>query len=170
MGGHDANRGAVGEGASPRLISRDGVAGFVCFAGSLLLLWMSIGLPQPALVPIGPGFYPRILLSASAILSAILIVTDLRARRRPDPTPAHYGPVVLAFVIFGLYVGLLPVLGYRVATFLFVGVLQVALEPPRSGARGAMVLAVAFLTSAVTYFVFETYLSVLLPRGRLTGF
>jgi hypothetical protein len=27
----------------------------------------------------------------------------------------------------------------------------------------------AFLTAAVTYFVFERYLSVLMPRGRWTG-
>ena len=95
---------------------------------------------------------------------------DLQARPRPGIPPAHYRLVVLAFVIFALYVAMLPALGYRVATFLFVGALQVALEPPRSGARCALVLAVAFLTSAVTYFVFETYLSVLLPRGRLTAF
>jgi hypothetical protein len=63
----------------------------------------------------------------------------------------------------------MPVLGYRVATFLFVGALQATLEPPR-GARWWLVLAVALLTTLVTYYVFERYLSVLLPRGRLTGF
>jgi hypothetical protein len=31
-------------------------------------------------------------------------------------------------------------------------------------------VAVALVTSAVVYFVFERYLHVLLPRGRWTGF
>jgi len=152
------------------MIGRDGVAGLVCLVGSLGLLVMTRGLPQSALVPIGPAFYPRILLSATAILSAILLVGDLLARRRTAIPPAHYRLVALTFGIFGLYVVMLPTLGYRVATFLFVGVLQVALEPPRRSGRWALAVVVAVLTSAVTYYMFEGYLSVLLPRGRLTGF
>ncbi len=65
---------------------------------------------------------------------------------------------------------LLPVLGYRVATLLFVGVLQAVLDPPRDRRGWALVAAVALGTSLVTYYVFERYLNVLLPRGRLTGF
>jgi hypothetical protein len=151
-------------------LGRDGIAGLVCLAGSLLLLWVSRGLPQPALVPIGPGFYPRILLTITAILSAALVVHDLRARRQArPPSDAQYRLVVLTFVIFGVYVGLLPVLGYRVATFAFVLVLQATLEPPR-GRRWALVLGVALTTAAMTYIVFERYLFVLLPRGTVTGF
>jgi hypothetical protein len=56
-----------------------------------------------------------------------------------------------------------------VATFLFVGGLQAALERPR-GARWWRVLAIALVTTVATYYAFEGYLSVLLPRGRLTGF
>jgi putative tricarboxylic transport membrane protein len=151
------------------MITRDGVAGLAGLAGALLLLWASRGLPHPALVPIGPAFYPRIVLTVIALLSAALLVVDLISPRRVAPAPTHYRLVILAFVIFTGYVVLLPVLGYRVATFLFVGGLQVALEPPR-GRRWALVLAVALGTALVTYVVFESYLTVLLPRGRLTGF
>jgi hypothetical protein len=100
-----------------------------------------------------------------------LLIVNLVSRRRvaPAPAPAHYRLVILAFVIFTGYVALLPVLGYRAATFLFVGGLQAALEPPH-GRRWALVLAVALGTALVTYVVFESYLTVLLPRGRLTGF
>jgi putative tricarboxylic transport membrane protein len=151
-------------------ITRDGVAGLVCLAGSLLLLWLSIGLPQPALVPIGPAFYPRILFAITAVLAAVLIVIDLRRRHRPAAAkPAQYRLVVLTFVIFTGYVVLLPLLGYRLATLLFVGVLQAVIEPPR-GRRWVLVAAVAVGTTLVTYYLFESYLSVLLPRGRLTGF
>jgi len=151
------------------VLGRDGIAGLVCLGGSLWFLALTRGLPQPALVPIGPGFYPRILLGVTVVLSAALVVSDLLDRRRAAAAPARYRLVILAFAIFAGYVALMPVLGYRVATFLFVGALQATLEPPR-GARWWLVLAVALLTTLVTYYVFERYLSVLLPRGRLTGF
>lgn len=151
------------------MIGRDGAAGLVCLAGSLVLLWASRGLPQPALVPIGPAFYPRILLVVTAALSALLVVVDLLTRERRAWPPGRYRMVVLAFAIFAGYVFLLPVLGYRVATFLFVGVLQATMDPPR-GKRWLLVLVVALATSLLTFVIFESYLSVLLPRGRLTGF
>ena len=151
------------------MLGRDGIAGLVCLGGSLWFLALTRGLPQPALVPIGPGFYPRILLGIMAVLSAALVVADLLNRRRAVVAPARYRLVLVAFAIFAAYVTLMPVLGYRVATFLFVAALQAVLEPPR-GARWWRVLAVALITTLVTYYVFERYLSVLLPRGRLTGF
>jgi len=151
------------------VISRDGVAGLVCCVGSLILLVMAWELPRSALVPIGPAFYPRILFTIVAVLGAALAVSDLTSRRRTKFPPARYRLVVVAFAIFAAYVALLQPLGYRVATFLFVGGLAAALEPPR-GRRWALVVAVALATTLVTYYVFEGYLSVLLPRGRLTGF
>ena len=151
------------------MLGRDGIAGLVCLGGSLWFLALTRGLPHPALVPIGPGFYPRILLGILVVLSAALVVSDLLNRRRAAAAPTRYRLVILAFAIFAAYVALMPVLGYRVATFLFVGALQATLEPPR-GARWWLVLAVALATTLVTYYIFERYLSVLLPRGRLTGF
>ena len=152
-------------------MSRDGVAGLACLAGSLLLLWVSRALPQPALVPIGPGFYPRILLGVTAALSAALLVSDLwRRGRHPERPPVNYRLVLLAFGIFTVYVFLLPLVGYRVATVLFVGVLQATLDPPRSARAWALVAASAVGCMLVTYYLFEAYLNVLLPRGRLTGF
>lgn len=151
------------------MIGRDGIAGLACLAAALTLLVASRGLPQPALVPIGPAFYPRILFGAMAVLSLGLVAADLLRRERPARPPAHYRLVVLTFAVFAVYVALLPVLGFRLATFLFVAGLQVVLEPPR-GRRWWLVLGVALAATTIAYLVFERYLSVLLPRGRLTGF
>jgi hypothetical protein len=154
------------------VIGRDGVAGLVCLAGSLLLLGMTRGLPQPALVPIGPAFYPRILLVITAGLSAALVLSDLlRTTRRAAPAagPISYRLVLITFAVFTGYVVLMPLLGFRASTLLFVGTLQAILDPPR-GRRWARVGASALATTIVTYLVFERYLSVLLPRGSLTGF
>lgn len=150
-------------------LTRDGVAGLLCLAGSLILLWMSRGVPQPALVPIGPAFYPRILLGVAALLGAALVVADLVSARRAPPPATSYRLVVLTFTIFAGYVFAMPWVGYRLATLAFVAVLAATLEPPR-GRRWALVLAVAVATTVVTYYVFERYLFVLLPRGSLTGF
>lgn len=123
------------------------------------------------MVPIGPGFYPRIVLGITAALSAWLVVSDWLATQRPAPRkPLNYGLVAVMFAVFGLYAGALGYLGFRVATLLYVAAANALLEPPR-GARGwARVALVAAITTAVVYVVFERYLLVLLPRGRWTGF
>jgi putative tricarboxylic transport membrane protein len=162
------------------MLGRDGIAGIICLGLSIAMLVMTRGLPQSSLVPIGPDFYPRIVLGVAALLSAILVVADvvatLRSRGaavRAAPTaPAaekNYKLVVLTFVLFTLYVALLPWAGYRIATFLFVAAQQVVLEPPSTPRRWIIVLITAAATSLITHLVFEHYLQVLLPRGHWTG-
>jgi putative tricarboxylic transport membrane protein len=153
-------------------LTRDGVGGLACLAGSLVLLWSSRDIPQPALVPIGPAFYPRIVLGVTAALSAALLAADLWRRRPPPAVPArvNYRLVLLTFAVFTLYVFVLPLLGYRLSTLLFVAGLQATLDPPRRARDWAVLAAVAGVSTLLTYSVFERYLSVLLPRGRLTGF
>jgi putative tricarboxylic transport membrane protein len=153
-------------------LTRDGIGGLVCLAGSLFLLWASRDIPQPALVPIGPAFYPRIVLGVTAALSAAVVAGDLWRRRAAPAAPARirYRLVLLTFLIFTLYVFVLPQLGYRLSTLLFVGTLQATLDPPRGARHWAVVAAVAVISTLATYYVFERYLNVLLPRGRLTAF
>lgn len=161
------------------MLGRDGIAGLVCLGLSVALLVMTRGLPQSALVPIGPGFYPKIVLSIMAALSVMLIAADAWSRRRgrdADTAPAvsadtrNYRLVTVTFAVFAVYVLLLPFLGFRVATLLFVAALQVALDRPHGWRRWAVVITAAIATVIVTYLAFEVYLSVLLPRGRWTGF
>ncbi|OGL63208.1 MAG: hypothetical protein A3J27_00700 [Candidatus Tectomicrobia bacterium RIFCSPLOWO2_12_FULL_69_37] len=151
-------------------MGRDGAAGLVGLAGSVVLLWGTLQLPKSPLVPIGPAFYPRILFTVAAGLSILLIVSDLLRRRSPAAQEARYRLVILAFLIFGGYVFLLSPLGYRTSTFLFAFTLQAVIDPPRGPGRWLFVLAVALATTAVTYYAFEVYLYVLLPRGWMTGF
>ena len=156
-------------------MGRDGITGLVCLVASLGLFAATIGLPGPSLlVPVGPGFYPRIVLGITAVLSAALIVLDFAGRTvrpaKPGGAPRNYRLVVVTFSIVGIYVALLPHLGFRIATFAFVSVLQAVLEPPRTGKGWLRVLIVALATTLMTYLAFEHYLSVLLPRGRWTDF
>ena len=160
-------------------LTRDSAAAAVCLVLSVWLLCLARDLAQSALVPIGPAFYPRLVLGTTAVLSVLLIaldVVDARRRaatsaeiRQPEP-PKNYRLVAATFAVFGLYVALLSFLGYRIATFLFVGALQPLLDPPRTLRGWLTVLASATVTSLLTFYVFEQQLQVLLPRGTWTGF
>ncbi len=165
------------------MLSRSGIAGLVCLAISIWLLFLTRGLPPPIMVPIGPAFYPRVVLSFMAICSALLIVMDLLAFRRrriaaPTGQPAkaqkpatrpNYPLVVATFVEFFVYILLLQGLGFRIATTVFVFALQITLEWPSSWKRWLLVVAVAIGTTIVCYVAFEKYLLILLPRGDWTG-
>ena len=156
-------------------IGRDGIAGLVLLAISLVLLVQSFQLPSLPIVPVGPGFYPAIVLSFMAAASALLVLQDLMQRapvtaNAGDTPRRNYRLVVIAFAIVGFYVALLPLVGFRVATVLFVGALQAALGRPRTIRQWLVLAAIALGTAAVSYLVFERYLLVLLPRGAWTGF
>lgn len=154
------------------MIGRDGWAGLVVLALCAILYGLTLGLKGNPLVPIGPEFYPRIVIGVTAAFAALLVAADLLARGRTAPARAavkpNYALVASTFAVFGAYVTALPYLGFRVATLLYVAAAAVLLAPPR-GARGRVkVLVLAVVTTTITYFVFERYLSVLLPRGRWT--
>jgi len=152
-------------------LSRDGWAGLVVLAASLVLFGLTLELRANPLVPIGPGFYPRIVLGVTALLAALLVVTDWYAAKKAGPkVPADYAAVVLQFAVFGIYVAALPWLGFRIATFAYVAVTNALMDPPRGARQWARVAAIALASALATYFVFEHYLSVLLPRGRWTDF
>jgi putative tricarboxylic transport membrane protein len=153
-------------------LGRDGWAGLAILIASLVLFGLTLGLKGNPMVPIGPGFYPQIVLGVTIALSTWLVVADWFAPKRPAPPSQklNYGLVALMFAVFGLYAGALAYLGFRISTLLYVAAANALLEPPR-GARGwARVALVAVLTTVVVYLVFERYLLVLLPRGRWTDF
>lgn len=159
------------------MFTRDSISGLVCLVISLVMLFMTLALPPASMVPIGPAFYPRIVLIVTALLSLTLVVIDLRTARTSMKAPAatqagpapNYRLVLITFVLFGLFIGLLPKLGFRISTFLFVFALQIALEWPPNAKRWLLVIFVAIATSAACHLVFEDYLQVLLPRGTWSG-
>src|SRR5215510_3648353 len=105
-------------------LGRDGIAGLIGLAISLMLLPHALGLPRLPIVPIGPGFYPTLVLAFLAVTCALLVVQDAVASRAPAAAapettpvgpPRAYGLVAWAFVTVGAYVVLLPLLGFRIA-------------------------------------------------------
>jgi hypothetical protein len=161
------------------VIGRDGWAGLVILAFCAALWWMTLGLKDNPLVPIGPGFYPRIVIGVTAVFAALVLIGDVLARRGGAEAGkaaeavgerVNYTLVLASFAVFGAYVLALPGLGFRIATFLYVVAAAALLARPLGAKRWLAILVLALLTAAITYFVFERYLLVLLPRGRWTGF
>ena len=160
----------------PRLrLGRDGWTGVAVLVLCVVLFGMTLGLKDNPLVPIGPGFYPRIIIALTAAFALLLVVLDVLAQRGDEAggvAPARRNTllVVLNFALFGVYALALPGLGFRIATLIYVAAATALLEPPRGAKGWARVLGLALVTTAVTYVLFEQYLSVLLPRGRWTDF
>ena len=155
------------------MLSRDGWGGLAVLAASLFLFALTFGLKDNPLVPIGPGYYPRIVLGVTAALALAVLISDLfrkSDRDSPSGEKLNYGMVVAMFAVFGLYVGALPYVGFRVATLVYVAAANAMLEAPRGIKGWLRVAAVALITTFVVYVAFERYLTVLLPRGRWTGF
>ncbi len=158
-------------------MGRDGLTGLAVLAASLALFWATLGLERHPMVPVGPGFYPRIVLGLTALFALGLVVADLLARRRQAAPAAAGGPgarnyplVAAAFGVFAAYAFALPWLGFRLSTFFFLVAMPVVLERPADRRRWILIGVLALAATAVIYYAFEAYLHVLLPRGRWTGF
>jgi len=152
-------------------LSKDGWSGLAVLAASLFLFALTLGLKDNPLVPIGPGYYPRIVLAVTAVFALALVVSDFLSEKSVRARESlNYLLVIEMFALFGVYVGALPYLGFRISTFLYVAASNALLDPPRSLKSAARVLLVAAITTVVVYYVFERYLTVLLPRGRWTNF
>jgi hypothetical protein len=157
------------------MIGRNGWAGLVILTACAVLWWLTLGLRANPLVPIGPAFYPRIVIGLAAVFAALVVLADVLARRRARaPAPAgpraNYALVIASFAAFGVYAALLPSLGFRVATFLYVMAAAALFARPRGTGAWLKIAVLALLTATIVFFVFERYLLVLLPRGRWTGF
>jgi hypothetical protein len=152
--------------------SRDAIAGLAVLAASLFLFWLTLGLERNPLVPIGPAFYPRIVLGITALLAAMVAVNGFLKKPTGEKTEERprYGAVAVQFGVFALYVIALPLLGFRIATFAYVAAASLLLDPPRRPAHWARALVLGVATAIATYYAFEGYLQVLLPRGSWTGF
>jgi putative tricarboxylic transport membrane protein len=153
-------------------LSKDGWGGLAVLAASLFLFALTLGLQDNPLVPIGPGYYPRIVLAVTAAFALALLVMDVLSpgRSAGSAEKLNYLLVVEMFAVFGLYVGALPYVGFRISTFFYVAATNTLLDFPKGRGGWLRVALVALITTVVVYYVFERYLTVLMPRGRWTDF
>ena len=138
-----------------------------------LLYWQAGLVSVPPFIPIGPSFYPRVMLIFLAGLAVWLIAEDLFKKRAPagetkkaaGPAP-NYRRVLWGFLLFLGYVACLDLIGFMTSTFLFVLGMSWAIGPRRARELPKL-FAVAAGTALACYLLFEKYLYVFLPRGLL---
>jgi len=136
----------------------------------LFAIWQSLLLPLTDRLGPGPGFFPFWLALIGTGLAVALLVTTFR--EAADPADAEtrilpHGPGAtrwLAIVVLLAAVTLtMDYVGFRLSMLVFNAALVIAL-----GDRRWWVIAVfAFVGSFGVYYVFTTWLDVLLPVGQL---
>lgn len=136
----------------------------------LFAIWQSLLLPLSDKLGPGPGFFPFWLSLLGAAFSAALLVGVVRSRPVDDPAaepilPRGFGARRIGAIIATLAITtlLMEWLGFQIAMLIFNVFLVVAL-----GERRWPVIAIfAVAGSFGVYYVFTTWLDVLLPAGLL---
>ena len=144
-----------------RLIATGAMLVFCLFA-----IWQSLLLSLTDRLGPGPGFFPFWLAVIGAVLAVALLITTFREAAEPSDTETRIlphgegGKRWLAIVVLLAAVTVaMEFVGFRIAMLVFNAVLVIAL-----GERRWWVIAVfSVLGSFGVYYVFTTWLDVLLP-------
>lgn len=132
--------------------------GAVFCVGSLKYDLTHLGGPGAGLFPFLFGF---VLIGLSVVLLAGSISKFKKSWGNLFPQENSLRKILLAIGSLLGYIFLLPYAGFPLITFLFVVFMFRAIEP----AKWTSTLLAAFLTTAISFGIFEVWLGVQLPRG-----
>lgn len=145
----------------------------VLLATSGGLFWEATTIPTSRFEVLGAGAFPMlvhgclILLLASAIISSLREIPAAAYARFAEDFQAWLMARRLVFVLFvclGLYLAVMPVIGYPIATFVFLVVLQFWFAP-KTKTAALIVLVLAIVFSVGLNWLFDEVFNVFLPRG-----
>lgn len=172
---------------SPSVSPRTNVVLSLIILAACLAGWFAIDvLPRGLTVdPVGPAYFPRVIVLCIAVLALALLLTNLRDLNRPrvaapPPEPPHQAtalpgeeqealpPFSLSrlLAILGLslaYVLLIERLGYFLSTLLYVTLLLLLLRVRNPAAIAGCALGIPLVLQVL----FQRLLSVPLPGGLL---
>lgn len=149
---------------------------YVAILAASAALFVSAGrIPSSRFETLGAGAFPRFVFGAICLVAVIAIVDALR--KIPRGAWANFGKECLAWAkrchlvfvclaAFSLYIVGLPILGFSIASFIFVLGLQVILMPRRPVAL-LVAVVVALMFSFGLNWLFAEVFTVFLPRGVL---
>ncbi len=159
-------------------MGRDLAAGVVLLAGSVGYYWMASELPTSLIdTTISSSAMPKLLAISCGLLSSVLIVQGLLARRAAHPaqtatgippkeaTLNHWRTAGLFLILVG-YVAVLPYAGYAFS----IAVLLFVVAWYRGGTFSLHTLAFAVVGAAVFYVLFVVLLNVRMPAGTWPAF
>ncbi|NIA71426.1 tripartite tricarboxylate transporter TctB family protein [Pelagibius litoralis] len=155
---------------TPRLpVNGTSLVACVTLAASTFMLWHTFDPAYDtafASAGRGPVFFPRILLVIMLMLSAAVLAQSVTRPRVPETETAALAwrallSVLLAAVATGLYLYLIYVIGYLLASIAFSFVLPVVF-----GYRRWVVTATfAAVYATATWYVFEMIFRIVLPKS-----
>jgi len=145
----------------------------VLLAGAIYLFFDARSLPTSRWEVLGAGAFPQLVFAVLALLSAVAAVGSLKtlggaalagfAGAAAGWLRARY-LVVLVLVLFGLYLAVLPLAGFSLATFGFL-LVSLLLLSPRTPLAIVITLVMAVLFSFGLNLLFAEVFNVFLPRG-----
>jgi putative tricarboxylic transport membrane protein len=146
---------------------RDILAALGLLAFSAWYAWLASELPERSLpnTP-GPSFFPLIVIALVAALSVALLVRGgmaLRAPRGADRHGAFSPTAALMLASFAVYLALLPLAGFIVASMAFFATLMLLY-----GSRNPLLIGAASTGLPIILFLIFRYgFQIVLPRGIL---
>ncbi|MBI2737967.1 MAG: tripartite tricarboxylate transporter TctB family protein [Rhodospirillales bacterium] len=148
-----------------RLVATGAMLVFCLFA-----IWQSLLLPLTDRLGPGPGFFPFWLALIGTVLAVALLVSTFREAADPSDGETRilpHGPGAMRWLAIVLLLAavtlVMEYVGFRISMLVFNAALVIAL-----GDRRWWVIAVfSALGSFGVYYVFTTWLDVLLPVGQL---
>ena len=142
----------------------DTITGLVLLGLCAVTYWLTTGFSEvPAMLSqsVPPTFFPRLIISFVAVLSAVLVVTGLRKTPKvPSVLPAVFWTTVAIIASAGFLTGFF-------GTLMTLGIIAVALPIAWGERRYGLIGALAFCLPTFIYLVFTLGLDVRFPAGRI---
>ncbi|CEA03008.1 Tripartite tricarboxylate transporter TctB family protein [Jeotgalicoccus saudimassiliensis] len=118
---------------------------------------------------LGADFYPRVILIFIIVLSALSIIISIiknRNLKSYSDKESFSWKVLLMFISFGIYIWALDVIGFVIASTIFMMFVYILLIDKKKNWKVNIITVIClFLSALVVSFIFENYLNVFLPKG-----
>jgi putative tricarboxylic transport membrane protein len=144
--------------------------GFFSITLGIAILIMSNGIRDFAAVGVGAKFFPRIAAVGFMILGALLVYQNrsaifVRAVNQDAKKAISFAPFVTLGLLI-LYLALIPLLGYIVASTLYI-FCQIIVLNRGNKQRYVQYALISIVCSAIIYLLFVKVFTVMIPSGIL---
>ncbi|GAA0327380.1 hypothetical protein GCM10008967_17350 [Bacillus carboniphilus] len=150
---------------------KDRIAGIVLLLFCGFFYYQSTLVDVKDLTKISAVFFPRLILGLIALLAVVLLIQsflkkEVQAKKETEANKGKKGIVWIIFALFGLYVISLELLGFIVASFLFITVTYFLILPEKKPIKThVFALSGLLVVTIALSLVFEKLLYVFLPQG-----